>query len=588
MALLQRLQSKAENPKPTWLDSGWKSLATIKFLDDHQSYMANSNRKFQQNAMKNSRDHSLTIEQALSAGDIALAAKLAERALAAGKVDPLVLNLAAWRREEAGDYAGAHDLLRRALGITPGDPLILGSIGAVLRKQGFLDEALSILDQAVAIEPRHAAAWLERGYVLDDLRDETNATLSYERALALDNHLAPAFGKLADAAARRGDAALAQDNAARALALNALEPAAISALAMLDIEARDGKSAEKRLKPLLASRLVAEDRIRALTMLGDALDRQDRTADAFKSYQSAQRCFRETHRSWLEPGAGRPSHRSFIERIRQQVEQSAARAVPADGDEAPDNAAANHLFLLGYPRSGTTLVENILASAPGVVALEERDTFADVDERLLGNDGAMLDLEQLDPALVRMLRASYWSRVSQFGAEVAGRSFVDMNPFNAVKLPIIARLFPRARIIIMRRDPRDIVLSCFRINFTPGTAAWAFSDLPETARHYNAMMELIDACRAKLPLAFHELRYDRLVADFEPTVRSLADFAGLDWTDDFKSFDRTANRRGVRTASETQVRRGLYNGGGQWRRYERQLAPTFPILAPWIDRFGSE
>jgi hypothetical protein len=77
-----------------------------------------------------------------------------------------------------------------------------------------------------------------------------------------------------------------------------------------------------------------------------------------------------------------------------------------------------------------------------------------------------------------------------------------------------------------------------------------------------------------------------VVADFEATVRAMAEFAGIAWTEDFHAFDRTARERGVRTASATQVRRGLYDGGGRWRRYEGQLAPVLPILAPWVERFG--
>jgi hypothetical protein len=133
-----------------------------------------------------------------------------------------------------------------------------------------------------------------------------------------------------------------------------------------------------------------------------------------------------------------------------------------------------------------------------------------------------------------------------------------------------------------------VVLSCFRINFTPSPAAYAFSDLEETARHYDALMRLIELCRDRLPLAFHEVRYDRLVADFETTVRALADFVELGWTDDFHAFDKTAKTRGVRTASATQVRRGLYDGGGRWRRYADELGPVLPILSPWVKRFGFE
>lgn len=527
------------------------------------------------------------IERALASGDVARAAKLAAEALAAGQVDPLILNLAAWREEEAGDYRAAHRLLQRALALVPDDVLILGSMGAVLRKQGYLDEALALLDRVVAAEPRHAAAWLERGYVLDAQRSDAAATASYERALALDPALAPALGKLGDAAARRGDAATAIEYARRARALHPHEPSAVFALALLAVEARDGSRAEALLRPLLETRLAPEDRTRSLTLLGDALDRLDRPAEAFESYVGAQRNFRETYRSMLEPGPNRPSHRAFIEAIRAQVaERGPVAHLPLPAGPVT-GAAATHVFLLGYPRSGTTLIENILASAPDVVALEERDTLAEIDSALLGNDGTMPALDQLGPTLLARLRAAYWSHVTALGGSVVGKVLVDMNPFNGIKLPILARLFPAARFVVMRRDPRDVVLSCFRVNFTPGAGAWAFSDLEEAARHYDALMRLIDVARANLPIACHDVRYDRLVANFEPTVRALADFIGIGWTEDFVAFARTAKVRGVRTASETQVRKGLYDGGGQWRRYADQIAPVLPILAPWIERFGA-
>lgn len=527
------------------------------------------------------------IDQALAAGDIAHAATLAEREVTAGRADPLTLNLAAWRKEEAGDFAAAHALLRRALAISPGDVAVLGSIGAVLRKQGFLTEALAVLDDVLAAEPRHSAAWLERGYVLDTLRNDAAATNSYERALALDPMLSPALGKLSDAAARRGDASGAQGYAQRALSLNPHEPSAIFALALLAVEARDGAHAEALLRPLLETPLALDDRTRTLTLLGDALDRLDRPHDAFDAYRAAQATFREAYRDQLAPAVDRPSHRAFIDAIRAHVAATGpVAALPAD--ESVPGAAATHVFLLGYPRSGTTLIENVLASAPDVVALEERDTLVDIDAALLANDGTMPDLDAIDPAMLRDLRTRYWARVAALaGTAVAGKVLVDMNPFNGIKLPILARLFPGARFVVMRRDPRDVVLSCFRVNFTPGAGAWAFSELEEAALHYDSLMRLIDLAREMLPIAVHEVRYDRLVGDFAPTVRALADFIGIAWTEDFAGFASTAKNRGVRTASETQVRKGLYNGGGQWRRYADQLSPVLPILAPWIERFGS-
>jgi tetratricopeptide (TPR) repeat protein len=527
------------------------------------------------------------IEEALGRGDIVRAATIAEIALAAGQSDPMVLNLAAWRREESGDYAGAHRLLREALASAPGDVMVLGAIGAVLRKEHRLEEALAVLDRVVAVEPSHPAAWLERGYTLEALRSEAEAARSYSQALAIDPRLAPALGKLADIAAKRGDRDSARSQAERALAIDPVDPAANFALATIEIEARDGAQAEARLEALLSTVLKPDDRTRALTLLGDALDRQDRCDQAFDAWERAQSNFRAAYAPLLAPGPGRPSHRSFVETIAAQVGRSPPSAAQAPASPV-DGAAAGHVFLLGYPRSGTTLVENILASAAEVVALEERDTLADSDEVLVRNDGSMPDLDALDDALLARLRSGYWARVRAMAGEVEGKVFVDMNPFNGTKLPIIARLFPEARILIMRRDPRDVVLSCFRINFTPSAATFAFSDLDETALHYDALMSLTEQCRERLPLAFHEVWYHRLVADFEPTVRAMADFVGLEWTDDFHAFDKTARSRGVRTASATQVRRGLYDGGGGWKRYRTRLEPVLPILQPWIERFGFE
>jgi tetratricopeptide (TPR) repeat protein len=525
------------------------------------------------------------IEQALGASDIARAAELAREGLARGAREPMLLNLVAWQHEEAGEFAQAHQLLQEALTIAPGDVMIMGGIGAVLRKEGRPADALAILDRTVAAAPNHAAAWLERGYALDDLREWARARESYSRAVSIDPALAPALAKLADGAARDGDQERARDYAERALVLDPREPVANCALATLEIEARDGIAAEARLRPLLAAGVKGDDRTRMLTLLGDALDRQDRTQEAFESWRAAQANFRTIYALHLTPTAERPSHRAFIERIADQL----AASPPMPGLSPlprPSGAAEHHVFLLGYPRSGTTLVENILASAAGVVALEERDTLADADAALITNDGSMPELDRLDLAFIEQLRAAYWARVQAMAGPVEGRFFVDMNPFNGIKLPVIARLFPDARILIMRRDPRDVVLSCFRINFTPSTAAWAFSDLDEAARHYDALMRLTELGRERLPLAYHEVRYDQLVSAFEPTVRDMATFIGLDWTDAFLSFDRTAQQRGVRTASATQVRRGLFDGRGQWRRYADRLAPVLPILAPWVERFG--
>ena len=140
-------------------------------------------------------------------------------------------------------------------------------------------------------------------------------------------------------------------------------------------------------------------------MLGDALDRQDRVRGGVRLLAGRNAISGRSCARLLEPEPGRPSHRSFIETIAAQVERAPPMAKPGPLPAVPGEAAG-HVFLLGYPRSGTTLVENILASAAEVVALEEHDTLADTDGILVANDGTMPDLDALDPALVADLRAA--------------------------------------------------------------------------------------------------------------------------------------------------------------------------------------
>ncbi len=245
-----------------------------------------------------------------------------------------------------------------------------------------------------------------------------------------------------------------------------------------------------------------------------------------------------------------------------------------------------HVFLLGHPRSGTTLLENVLASLPGVAAIEERPTLKASEDAFLHLPDGLARLAALTPAEAGPFRHAYWDKVRACGVPDAARIVVDMDPMKALLLPIIARLFPAAKVVVMRRDPRDVVWSCFRTGFTPSIQALDFTTLDGAARHYAALMALTEDCLATFAIDSHIVRYESLVADFDGETQRLCSFIGADWTPDIRRFADTAIRRGVSTASVAQVRRGLYNGGGQWRRYARQLEPVLPVLQPWVERYG--
>ena len=139
------------------------------------------------------------------------------------------------------------------------------------------------------------------------------------------------------------------------------------------------------------------------------------------------------------------------------------------------------------------------------------------------------------------------------------------------------------------RDPRDVVLSCFRRRFGMNAAMVQFLSLEGAAAYYDAVMRLADVYRDLLPVAQHMVRYESLVDDFEGTARAVCDFVDLGWNESMADFAATARSRGISTPSAAQLARGLNREGqGAWRRYRDQMAPVLPLLEPWVSRFGYE
>jgi len=525
------------------------------------------------------------IDSALDKGDTLAAAKLAEGALASGQSDGILYNLVAWLREEEGDFAEAEAMLRTALSRAPNDATLHLGLGVVLRKQGSLKAAVACFEQTIRIDPQWSAPWFERGQTFEKGGVMADAGKDYEQALRLDADNAAALAALASLHARQGRADLARPLAEQARKLEPDNLLAANALAITAIEQRDHAAAIALLEPLVTLQSGPQDTmVNSLTLLGDAYEGGGRYDDAHDAYVRAQDLFKAFHGARVS--ADSESSLEFLARVRGSLESSGPHEA-ATGIAAAGPGVSRHVFLTGYPRSGTTLAENILATLPGAIAIEERPTLAKADKELLSRGDGLDLLGQMPQSVRDVFRSDYWLQAERAaGRPLKDALFVDMDPFKGPRLPVIAELFPEAKVIITRRDPRDVVWSCFHTSFAFNAGTLSFSSLENTARHYAASWSITEAALERYPLDWFELRYEALVRDFDVTTQALCRFLDVPWSEDLRTFDRTAERRGVTTASATQVRQGLYDGSGGWRRYEKYLEPVMPILAPWIERFG--
>jgi tetratricopeptide (TPR) repeat protein len=508
------------------------------------------------------------LSKALRAQDFDSAIAIADAAIATGESDETLFRLAALRRQETGDLHGAVEMLLRAVDLSPNDPNILAAAADALRHIGRLDEAITLFDAAIASDPSNVAAWYGLALAQDASGDPEAALRSFQRVTELAPTTAPGFAGLSTTHVQLGNVDAARRYAEQACALAPADPAALIAQARCHMADEDAAAAVSLLKQL------PFEHIDALTLLGDAYDRLGQYDDAFGAYVAANACF------------ARMYDRSALQSATERADAMARALAAMDAEQwlttplAGDSPAAHHVFLLGYPRSGTTLVEQSLASLPDVVTLEESATLLEADDLL--NGAGMVRLATLPDDEVDRLRASYWQEVAARGIDVAGKTFVDMDPSKSAGLAVIARLFPDAKILIMQRDPRDTVWSCFRRAFVYNALTIEFTSLERAARHYDATMRLIDACAEKLPMACHRVAYEDLVDDFDATTRAICAFIGIPWSPAMRDFQETARAGRVRTASAAQVRQALFDGSGQWRPYAYKLERVAHLLTPWI------
>lgn len=401
------------------------------------------------------------------------------------------------------------------------------------------------------------------------------------KAIRLHPASEPALGLLAVLDAHRGDWSGARDWAARALAVNARSPEALRALCEADIATGALDAAEVRITAWLADPATAPlARHHAFGLMGDLFDARDDPAAAFEAYRRSNDELRRLNPAWAP---GRVTAR--LRALRQMA--TTLGPTPQPPQPGIGSPARAHVFLLGFMRSGTTLLEQVLRGSADVTALEEYEALAEPTRAFMGARPALDALWRLDEPTAQRFRDSYWANVRAAGVDPSGRVFVDKHPFNAIKLPIIARLFPSATIIFALRDPRDVVLSCFRHRLRPSPMTLEMTDISTTAAFYDAYMDYVETVRPLLPLNLVTHRHEAAVADPKATIAPLCRVIGLDWDDAMLDVAGRVARGETVSQSASQISRGVERRGvAQWRRYEAQLAPVLPVLDRWVRRFG--
>lgn len=467
--------------------------------------------------------------------------------------------------------------------LAPGDPQTHAHLGLALHAQRKLDEAEKAYARSLSLNPEQALVRLNFGVVLQDLKRFDEAMRMFEETLRIQPGQIDAMAHLAylyERAFRLADAhALVQ----RGLAINPRH----SALLFIEgkLYQREGAiqeaiaAFESALQSELPPVLVGE----AHSRLGYLYDRLGDTEKAYGHFSDGNLQAEQQNRLG---GVTKESYLGEIDYIAGLTEGVSGSELAGQEDAVPEGAP---VFLIGFPRSGTTLLNQILDSHPNIQALEEKPAAFNVVRMFMTlTSSRARPLVDIDAAELEQLRSAYFETVDKYLQRTGDALLVDKMPLNIAYAPVIRRVFPNAKFILALRHPCDAVLSCFMHSFGANAAMANFTSLEDTVALYAKVMGRWEGFAEAYNVDFHRIRYEDLVADFAGETVRLLGFLGLDWDDAVTSHTDNARRRGVvDTPSYDQITEPLYDRAVyRWQRYAGRFSPHMARLAPFIERYG--
>ncbi len=473
-------------------------------------------------------------------------------------------------RIKTGALKKAINALSQALALAPEHPDALNNLAQAYRNLNQFDQARPLLERLAALKPNSSAVLRPLAEVQHKSSDISAAIETYHNAMRLDPNDRRIRLGLGDAYESIGKFKQAKMQYLSVLRREENDPAALARLLQIregDIEPHMVKKAQTLAD---STRTPEEGRVRLNIALGHYHDRQ-------KDYDEAFRRLRLGY----DVEAARNTFNS--DGFKRAIDGLTA-VLTADFYKTAIHSGVSSvrpIFIVGMPRSGTTLTEQILASHSRVSAGGELSMLLNVSYQIgeLSSSGLPYPrgLKTVDQTGLRKMAQHYLKHLDKISSKAA--RVTDKLPFNFMHLGVIALIFPNARIVHCRRHPLDNCLSCY---FTGFSDRIHFANQLDTlGQYYLEYDRLMQHWQRVLPIEIFDLQYEDLVNDTEPNVRSLLEYCSLDWEDKCLSFYDT--QRDVRTPSRWQVRQPIYKGSVQrWHNYKQHLEPLASILAPLL------
>ncbi len=518
--------------------------------------------------------------------------------------------------QQQGRIGEAVTSYRNAVAINPDFADAYNNLGIALLMSGEHEESLASFRNAIARNPDSAETYCNQGVALQQLEKNDEAIASYHEAIAINPDYAEAFNNL-------GNAHRAQENFQDSIASYQqalrIDPNYIRCfinlcevyektndleslgellsedsfqtfhdednvkyyLALAAFRAKDIDRSLEIVTGVKPNKIAKERLALFFNLKGRILDSVGRADDAFESF------VRMNHEELQSAPYQAVDSDGYFRRYETQLQELKNTESGYSANETSQEASSGICFMVGFPRSGTTLLDTILRTHSEIAVVEEKDMIYQVSDAL--QEERSIDyLESLDAGEVENLRSVYSNTLKAYHASGENQITIDKYPLSALEVPLINKLFPQVKFILAIRHPMDCVLSCFMQSFRANEAMVNMTRLDRIVELYCLTMETFFSSHRRYGTSYQIIRYEDLVADLETEVTSILSFLNLEWEESLLRYQETArNRKVIDTPSYSQVVQPIYKEATyRWHKYEKYLAKYYPQLEPWIEKLG--
>ncbi len=514
------------------------------------------------------------------------------------------------------DFIKAKKLFKEVISINPNLPVVYNILGNIELNSGNLTTSVKHFQKAIELNPNFSGALCNLGLAFKRLKKEKFAIQNYFKAIEVDpkNHIA--YFNLGNLYKEKNDL----DNAEKFfIKVINLVPNMLEVYNNL-FELYDKSNQINKLENFLSNaksnlgeiHLIKyfsgiyeyrkKNYLRAIDILKNTeLDLKDFNRNAIKSeilaqcydsigkYNKAYKYFIDSNNIFNNVYSKEIDKNYYIEHVKKRLNFFSKKKIKVNKFIDEEKKINDPIFLIGFPRSGTTLLDSILRSHNSIDVLEEKplvENFIRDLEKDINSDFSKL--ENIKKNFFSKMRNSYFSDRNKYIKFDNDKIYIDKLPLNIVHVAEIFSFFPNSKFILALRHPYDVVLSCFMQYFGANSAMLNFTNLKDTVKLYDLVMNLWLVYFETLPIKVHKIKYEEIVQDFDHTVTKLLSFLELEWSDNVKEFYKTAEKRGIiNTPSYRQINQPLYKKSiGRWKNYENEFSEVKHVLDKWIQIFN--